>query len=551
MESALAAPGVPATIAPPDPRGASYMISRFVIPCSLLALALSTWSCALDEQKADFTFLNAEPESIDPGRVTGQPGGRIALSLFEGLCFRHPQTLAPVPGMAERWEKSDDGLVYTFHLREASWSDGVAFSSEDFRWSWTRLLDPETGAKYANFLYPVRGARAFHQGENTDPSSLGLSCPDARTFVVELENPVAYFLDLCSFYPLAPVPRRTLEAHGDAWTRPENIVGNGAFVLESWQINRRLRLRKNSKYWDAARVQLEVVDALPGDYINGNFNRYMSGVVDWIDADGVPLGIVDALAERDDFHVAPYLNTYFYRFNVEHPPLDDARVRRALYHAVDPVAICEHVTRGGQQPATSLVPPGIPGYASVELGGFQPELARALLAEAGYPRGRGFPVISLLFNTSDSHKQVAEVLQQQWKDVLGVQIGLENQEWKVFMVSTQRREYDIARGGWIGDYLDPNTFLDLWTSSNANNRTGFSSPAYDALIAEAARVVDGARRMELLRRCESIITQEECIILPIYFYVVTNMYDGGRWGGLEPNLINSIDLKSIYRRGES
>jgi oligopeptide transport system substrate-binding protein len=187
----------------------------------------------------------------------------------------------------------------------------------------------------------------------------------------------------------------------------------------------------------------------------------------------------------------------------------------------------------------------------VELGGFQPELARALLAEAGYPRGRGFPVISLLFNTSDSHKQVAEVLQQQWKDVLGVQIGLENQEWKVFMVSTQRREYDIARGGWIGDYLDPNTFLDLWTSSNANNRTGFSSPAYDALIAEAARVVDGARRMELLRRCESIITQEECIILPIYFYVVTNMYDGGRWGGLEPNLINSIDLKSIYRRGES
>lgn len=527
------------------------MISRITTACSSIALALLAQGCALDSEPADFTFLNNEPESIDPGRVSGQPGGRIALNLFEGLSFRHPRTLAPVPGMAESWLRSEDGLRYEFQLREAVWSDGRPVTSEDFRWSWLRLLNPATAAKYANFLYPVRGARAFHQGETDDAGSVGLHCPDERTFVVELESPVAYFLDLCSFYPLAPVPRWAVEEHGDAWTRPENIVSNGPFVLDAWQINRRLRLRKNTNYWNAHEVKLERVDALPGDYINGNFNRYMSGVLDWIDASGVPFGVVDALKEREDFHVSPYLNTYFYRFNVNRPPLDDPRVRRALYHAVDPVAICEHILQGGQQPATSLVPPGIPGYESVTLGGYQPELARRLLAEAGYPDGRGFPEIDLLFNTSERHKQVAEVIQQQWKDVLGVEIGLENQEWKVFMVTTQQREYDIARGGWIGDYLDPNTFLDLWSSTNPNNRTGYSNPEYDALIARAANTLDPTERMRILKECERIAIQEDCVILPIYFYVVTNMYDASRWSGLEANLINSIDLKTIRRRTDT
>lgn len=512
-----------------------------------LVAALLT-GCALDDERADFSYLNLEPETIDPGRVSGEAGGRIALNVFEGLTYRHYATLEIRPGMARRWEVSPDGRTYVFHLRPAQWSDGTPVSSRDFQYAWTRLLDPRTGAKYANILHPLENARAFNAGEIDDPGALGMDCPDDSTFVVRLTAPVAYFLDLCAFYPLLPVPRWVVEARGDAWIRPDTIVSNGAYVVEDWQINRRIRLRRNPRYWNVESVQLELVDAVPGDYLNGNFNRYMSGVLDWIDSSGIPLSIVDTLKDRPDFHTSPHFNTFFYRFNVTRPPLDDVRVRRALYHAVDPVPIVEHVLRAGQPPAHSLVPPGLPGYEEVRLEGFQPERARELLAEAGYPNGVGFPEVTLLFNTSEAHKQVAEVIQQQWKRVLGIQVRLQNQEWKVFMNTVRSLDYDIGRGGWIGDYLDPNTFLDCFVSGSGNNRTGFASASYDSLIQRAAVTMNRTERMALLRRCEEIVTREACIILPVYYYVVTNMFDATRWGGLRPNLINIVDLKSVYRK---
>jgi oligopeptide transport system substrate-binding protein len=518
----------------------------------LLALGVLFAGCAAGcgsgEERADFRFLNVEPESIDPGRSSDQPGGRIVANLFEGLTVRAAGNLAPLPGMAERIEISPDGRVYTFRLREAVWSDGTPVTSEDFRWSWTRVLDPRTAARYANLLHSVVGARAFHAGESEDPNSLGLECPDARTFVVTLEDPVAYFLDLCAFTTLAPVPRWAIEQHGDRWTRPEYIVSNGPYVLEDWQIQRRLRLRRNPNYWNAVAIDLEVVDAVGGDYINGNFNRYMSGDLDWVDATGVPFGVIDQLRERADFHLAPYFNTYFYRFNVTRPPLDDVRVRKALYHAIDAAAICENVLRAGQEPAHSLVPPGLPGYEEVRLTGYQPDLARRLLAEAGFPGGKGFPKLTLLFNTSDQHRQLAEVAQQQWKRELGIDIALQNQEFKVFMVNTQSLEYEIARGGWIGDYLDPNSFLEIWISGSGNNRTGFASATYDSLIRRAAATLDPAERMRLLADCERIVTEQECILLPVYYYVVTNLYDPERFEGLQPNLMNSVDLRHVRRK---
>lgn len=512
------------------------------------AALLLVGGCTFEGESADFTFLNSEPETIDPGRVSGQAGGRIASNVFEGLTRRRHPDLVPVPGMAESWEQSADGRRWVFHLRQAIWSDGTPLTSEDFRYAWTRLLDPATGARYANMLFPVRGARSFNAGD-APADSLGLHCPDPRTFVVELSAPVSYFLDLCAFYALLPVPRHVVEEVGDDWIRPAHIVSNGPFLLEDWQIHRRIRLRRNPRYWQAESVSLEIVDALPGDHTNSNFNRYESGVLDWVDSSGVPPAIVDLLRERDDWHTAPYLSTYFLRYNVRRPPFDDVRVRKAFYHAVDAVSIVENVTRGGQLPARSLVPPGLPGYEPVELEGFRPEKARALLAEAGYPGGEGFPEVELLFNTSESHRQIAEVLQRQWKEVLGVEVTLGNMEWKVFQARVQEGDYDVARGGWIGDYLDPNTFLDCWISGSGNNRTGFSSASYDSLVARAARTVDREERMELLRRCEEIVTREECIILPIYVYVVTNLYDPARWAGLEPTLLNTIHLREVRRRG--
>jgi oligopeptide transport system substrate-binding protein len=521
-------------------------VTQFRTRALALLFVLTAVSCAVDDVDPEFVFLiGTEPETIDPGLVSGQPGGRVALNIFEGLTFRHPQTLKPQPGMAESWEVDSRGVVYTFRLRDAVWSDGTPLTAHDFVYAWRRVLLPATAAKYANMLYPVQNAEEFNNGSIDDPEALGIEALDHRTLRVTLHSPCAYFLDLCSFYTLLPVPRHAVEKHGEGWIRPGNIVGNGAYTLERWLLNRSIVFRKNPRYWNAESVALNVVEAIPTDNINANFNLYMSGIADWGDASAVPQFVVDELKPRADFHVKPYFCTYFYRFNVKRPPFDDARVRRAFFLAMDRHDIVDYVTKAGQEVAHSLVPPGVPGYREVELSERNVEEARRLLAEAGYPGGKGFPKTELLFNTSESHKNIAEVLQQQWKQALGIEIELVNQEWKVFLATTQAEDYWISRGSWIGDYLDPNTFLDLWTTTNGNNRTGFSDPEYDALIARAARTVSPRERFELLRRAEAWVTEREMIVLPTYYYVVQNLYDERDFDGLTPNLLNTIDLKAI------
>jgi oligopeptide transport system substrate-binding protein len=524
----------------------SSVISRTGRVFLLGLLVFSLAGCGHHESDADFVFLlGAEPETIDPGTASGQPGGRVARNIFEGLVVNDPADLHPVPGIARSWEVSDDGQSYPFYLRESEWSDGTPLTAGDFVFAWERVVDPETASKYANMLYPIRNAEAYNRGEIEDPAELGFRALDDHTLEVTLHSPCAYFLHLCCFYTMLPVPRHTVEKHGEDWIKPEHIVSNGPFVLAEWLLNRRLLFAKNPRYWDAENVALNLAEGIPSDNINANFNLYMSGVVDWADAGAVPLFLVPELLKRPDFHVAPYFNTYFYRFNVTRPPFDDARVRKALFLAMDSEAIARDVTQAGQVPAHGLVPPGLPGYTEARLPERNVEEARRLLAEAGYPDGEGFPHGELLFNTSESHKQIAEVIQQQWKDVLGIEVGLVNQEWKVVLATTRSLDYWIARGGWIGDYLDPNTYLDLWTSGNGNNRTGFADPEYDALINRAARTLDPEERMQLLHQAEDWILNREMIILPIYYYVVQNLYDGRDFSGLTPNLLNLISLKEV------
>jgi oligopeptide transport system substrate-binding protein len=512
----------------------------------VLFLTLFISTCSKDRRQPDFAYLlGAEPETIDPTLCSGQPEGRVARTLFEGLTANDPADLHPIPGMARSWDITRDGLVYTFHLRPAVWSDGHPVTARDFAYAWERLLAPKNAARYANMLYPVANAEAYNKGTITDPTQLGFKAANDSTFVVTLQSPCAYFLDLCAFYTLLPVPRWAIEAHGDEWIKPEHIVTNGPFLLGEWILNRHFRFLRNPHYWDAEHVTLEVADGFTSDNINANFNLYMSGVLDWVDSGAVPLFVIPELMRRPDFHVAPYFNTYFYRFNVTRPPFNDARVRKAFFLAMDPSAITQYVLRAGQEPAHSLIPPGIPGYTEAQLPKRNIEEARRLLAQAGYPSGQGFPKVELLFNTSEAHKQVGEVLQSQWKEALGVKVELVNQEWKVFLNSVQRLDYGMARGGWIGDYLDPNTFLDMWTSQNGNNRTGFADPAYDALIERAGRTLDPAHRMQLLHEAETWILDKEMIILPIYYYVVMNLYDARDFEGLTPNLQNQIMLKAV------
>ena len=478
----------------------------------LAAVALATvhWTFSAGAvAPADFTFANrSEPETLDPGRMSGAPEQRIASELFEGLTRRDPRTLAAIPGVAQSWETTSDGLSWVFRLRDdAKWSDGRPVTAGDFEYAWRRLRDPATGAPYAELLAGVREFRA----------------EDAHTFRVELEAPLPYFLELTSLFPTFPVPGWAIEAHGRRWFLPEHLVSNGPFRLASWRVGDRIRLVPNPHYWARERVALGSVDALPVENPTTALNLYLTGAIDWLPLNPPP-ELVEALRARDDFYSAPGMIVYFYRLNLSRPPLDDARVRRALALAIDRREITDEVLGLGQLPATTLVPPGMPGYEAPESElGFDPERARLLLAEAGYPGGRGLRELGILYNTDEQHKQVAEVIADQLRRNLGVRVRAYNQEWQSYLASTEAGDYDIARAGWIGDYLDPNTFLDIWVSDGGNNHTGWSDPDYDALIAAARSETDPARRMARLRRAEERLLHRGLPVIPIYFYTVSGL----------------------------
>ena len=350
---------------------------------AILALA----GCEGDRKRADLVFVNgAEPETLDPSIITGQPEGRVVNALFEGLCAYNEDGQA-VPGVAERWEISPDGKTYTFHLRpDAKWSDGSALTARDFVASWKRTLTPETGSQYNYQLFPVKNAQAFAERKITDFTQVGVRAVDDRTLVVKLENPTPYFIQLCAFSTLHPVPVKLIERLGDDWVKPGNLIGNGAYTLEDWRINDRIRLKKNPHYWDRDGVRLETIDVLPISDANVAFNFYASGLADLLMDKGLaPPALLDDLKKRKDFHAAPFLGIYFLRYNCERGPFRDERVRRAFSLAVDKKRIVEKITRAGELAAPGFVPPGIPGYEGTEGAPFDSKEAARLMTEAGYP----------------------------------------------------------------------------------------------------------------------------------------------------------------------
>jgi oligopeptide transport system substrate-binding protein len=513
--------------------------------CVLPAAGLLSLLPRAHIERADFVLGNgSEVSTLDPATVSGQAEGRVAMALFEGLTVKDPATLAPLPGVAERWEISEDGLTYTFHLREARWSNGDALTSEGFLWSWRRLLEPETAAPFAYQLWCVRGAEAFSRAPPEERearwSEVGLHARDARTLVVELARPTAYFLALTSFHPLFPVHRRSLEfaqrrfpeRWQSEWIRPGHLVSNGPFKLRERRVNERLRLVKNPEYWDAANVAFQTFDILALDHIGTALNLYLAGDVDWIDR--VPTALVPRLLARDDFRPAPYLATYFYRFNTTRAPFDDVRVRRALTLCVDRRALCAGVLKKGERPSWSLTPEGLAGYPRPELAHAAPEPdpaaalaadrveARGLLSEAGFGPAHPFPPFEILFNTSETHRDIAEIVADDWRRELGLDVKLLNQEWKSYLDSQQTLRYDVSRSSWIGDYADPNTFLEAFRSASENNRTGWKNARYDALLAAASVESDSARRLARLAEAEALLLGE-LPILPLYGYVSQNL----------------------------
>ena len=527
-----------------------------VTGCFLVAsFCLLAAGCVRREQPADVTIINnAEPESLDPAIISGIPEFRIAIGLFEGLTRLDPKTARPVPGLAQGWDISPDGCIYTFHLRtNLVWSTGEPITADDVVYSWLRAASPAMASDYAEEFFYLRNGEAFVTGRIKDPTPVGVRATDKFTVRVELNHPTAFFLDLCALPVMSVVPRQAIAKYGDRWLMARPLPSCGPFELAYWRPNDKVRLKKNPLYWDAANTRSQIIDILPVGSPDTALNLYERGQADLVlDRTLVPGELLDVLLQRPDFHSFDYLGTYFIRFNVTKKPFDDPRVRRALALAIDKERIVKKITRAGEQPAATLVPPGTANYTPPPGLGYDPALARKLLAEAGYPEGRGFPRFEYMFNAAAGggdkvHEAIAIELQQMWRDNLGIQMDLRQVEWKVLLSSYSHLDFELARSSWIGDYADANTFLDCFISDNGNNRTGWKNAQYDALINAANAQPDVKKRGQIFQQAETLLVRDEMPIIPIFYYIGLNYFDTNKIQGFYQNVLDDHPLQTIHK----
>lgn len=477
-----------------------------------------------------FSRSLGEPEFLDPGLCSESEGGTVIHDCFEGLYIYGPNQATWPNGVAERHEISPDGKRYTFHLRrDAKWSDGVPLTANDFVWSWLRVLDPKTGSRYSAILWFIEGAREYNQSSDATAAGLrekvAVKALDDYTLQVDLVGPTPFFLSLTAFYTYAPVPRHVVEKHGDKWARPENIITNGPWKVTEWAQRQRITAVANPHYWDTAAVPFDkIVYRITQDQ-DPAYNMFLAGDTDYLDSKIPPSKLPKHRRENDPrLKVSPYMGVYYYMLNTREAPFNNVLVRRALNMAIEKVKIGKYIVKGGQDEAWSMVHPGLEtvGYVKAKGDSFDPDRARELLAEAGYPEGKGFPNFKIIYNTSEGHKLVAEFIQQEWRKNLGISCDLDNMEWKVMLKKQHARDFQVSRMAWIGDYFDPLTFLDLWEGANPNNRTGWNNPEYNRLIAASMRETDVQARWGLLKQAEQIFC-DELPVLPIYYYVKSDL----------------------------
>ncbi|MFM1769308.1 MAG: ABC-type oligopeptide transport system, periplasmic component [Verrucomicrobiota bacterium] len=529
--------------------------ARGLLLAGLVALA----GCSRSLPPADLVICNgAEPGSLDPATSTGLEELRVVMALFEGLMRVNPRDGSAIPGLAERHSLSPDGKTYTFHLRSnALWSTGEPITAHDFAASWLRVLDPATASEYAGQLFYIRNAEAYYNRQVRDPAQVGIRALDDRTLQVELSHPTPFFIDLCAFQTLAVVPTRAIARHGDRWLRTPPVPVSGPYQLESWRLGDRVRLRANPHYWDAANTGCQVVDLLPIRGASTAFNLYQRGAIDIIwDKELIPSELYPFLrtneAHRASFHSFTYLGTYFLRFNTTRPPLSDPRVRRALALAIDKNLLVNKILKTGETIAGTLVPPGTGNSRPADGLPHDPAAARALLKEAGFEGGRGLRPIEYLFESvsgsgASPHAKIAVELQQMWQRELGIRVELRQMEKQVYLKAQRSLEYDVTRSTWIGDYNDPNTFLDLFRSNNGNNRTGWKDARYDGWMDEAAVQTNVARRADILRQAETHLLREGTPIAPIYYFSGFNYYDPARISGVWGNILDSHPINAIRK----
>lgn len=534
--------------------GKRKLSALFSICCGTLLLS----GCNPSPEKparADLIFINgAEVSGLDPVAVSDQVSGRVITSLFEGL-MRYNKSGRAEPGVSHEPEISEDKKIYTFRLRDnATWTNGKGslrpVVATDFLNSWRRFLEPKNGAEYANIFYCIKNAEDYNTGKITDFAQVGLAAPDAKTFVVTLANPTPYFRDLVAFMCFCPVSVSDGPENERGHFKPGKIVSNGPFILDEWKLNDRIRLRKNPHYWDAANVSLNTIDVLPISNASTALNLFLTGGADLLlDKGLIPPNLGTKLRQQPYFHYKQFLGSWFLRFNCKRAPFNDPRVRRAFALAIDKSRIVNSITQYGESVANSLVPPGT-GDNYQPPAGLQTNLeeARKLMAEAGFPDGKGFPLVKYLFPNLSIEPNIAVELQSMWEKGLGVKVVLPKQEYKVYLGSQKNLDFDICRSSWIGDYNDPNTFLDMFTANSGNNRTGWANADYDAAILAAAAEADPQKRYDIFRKAEDMLCNQEAPIAPVYHYVGIQFYHNDQLDGVEANLTDEHPLRAISKK---
>jgi oligopeptide transport system substrate-binding protein len=492
-----------------------------------------------------FTVVNgAEVSSLDPQSIENVQEYRISSALFEGLLVPDPRTGAPLPGLAESWSLSPDFRTITFRLRKTTWTDGVPLTASTVAASWLRKMDPRNAFPYADLpALAIEGGLSYLAGR-TGPEDVKIKALDDQTLEVGLSSPMPQFPSLVLHHAFAVVPMHLVEKYGSSWSNPDRIVFNGPFIIKEWLRGSRLVLTRNFSYWDNRSVALRTLTFLPVEDPDVGYDLYRSGAADWT-ARLSAAGRASAWG-GSDLHESTGYGVYYFLFNSSKPPLDDPRIRRALSLAIDPALVAEAVPGSGQVAATSFVPPG-GAYVPAQARGFDPAAARALLAEAGYPEGAGFPRLNLLYNANETNRRAVESARDQWKANLGIEIGPQPREWNAYMdARSLSRSFDLARAAWIGDYLDPSVFTDMWVTGSPRNDSSYSNPAYDEL-AKAASGLSEAARLQALSLAEKILL-DDAAVLPLFFYVDRNLIDLSRWEGWYENPLDQHPWKFVRPR---
>jgi len=523
-------------------------LQKFPATAWLLALAIAFLliGCRGASQSGDVRFrvnLGTEPPSLDWSLATDHVSFNVISNLMVGLT-EFDKNLKPAPVIAKSWDVLDGGKKIVFHLRDdVLWSDGKKVRAHDFEYSWKRLLNPNTASQYAYILFDIANAQDFAEAKLKDSAAVGVQAQDDQTLIVTLRHPASYFLAITTFEVTYPQRQDLIDKFANRWTEPGNIVTNGPFLLTSWKHENEIELSANPKFFSGK----PAIDKVTMYMVNEKTTAvamYEQGSLDFMDeSHSIPTLDKPRLAKMPGYKVVPQLRGEYYGFAVDRKPFDNPKLRKAFALAIDRT-VFPKILQGRAVPGTSWIPPGMLAH-NPEIGlAFNPSEARKLLADAGYPEGKGLPPIVLGYNTQDDHKLVAEAVQGMWQKNLNVIVKIENQEWKVYLKKLQTDPFVVHRAGWGADYPDPDNFMKLFTSNSGNNHGRWKNPRYDELLEQAAAEQDEKKRLRLYDQAQKILTETDVAMVPLFWTTEATLLSP-KFTGLEYNSMARMDLRNV------